>query len=395
MDSQNHHERHQWTCDQEQSICKHQGEKTVENHRTWWWLVEWNVSWFRECPQSPYQAGDGNCLCCARARRHRPFVRALSSALVPFEINIAFDKIFVVFDISVASAFWIQRQFVVSRPTVRTIVGVDWGIVASSFVGTYWTIENHNDWRCWFEVFRTILKQKNHNSSDDSQRDIWESDHGSNTTSFQGHTRCRTPLAFFRGCCQSMDSFWHASSDRIFCILCEYQIHQWSHWWSAGISIQDSAEITGLRERMLRLGICVERIEICESLYLEVPLWGQYDGSFDGWRHSFETWWAVDRSHQRTFSRTIWWSTQCRICRSKDQRHETAISWHTIIQHGAERDIVVSCHTNCRVFQSHGWVSKSQPKISLWQWELLCNNATDGRDPHQAFGLLIEVSQPT
>ena len=46
--------------------------------------------------------------------------------------------------------------------------------------------------------------------------------------------------------------------------------------------------------------------------------------------------------------------TQCCICRSKDQRHEAAVSWHTIIQHRAECNIVVSCHTNCRVFQGHG-----------------------------------------
>ena len=77
--------------------------------------------------------------------RSRSSVRALSSALVLFEINIAFDKIFVVFGISVASAFWIQRQFVVPRPTIRTLVGVDWGTVTLLFVDTKRATENHND----------------------------------------------------------------------------------------------------------------------------------------------------------------------------------------------------------------------------------------------------------
>ena len=46
------------------------------------------------------------------------------------------------------------------------------------------------------------------------------------TTSIQRYTKRRTTTAFIGGYCQSVDSFWHATCDCIFCIFCKHQAYQ-------------------------------------------------------------------------------------------------------------------------------------------------------------------------
>ena len=128
----------------------------------WWTTESWNVSWFRECPQSPNQVGGNIRLCYSRARRHWPFVRAIATALVLFEIDINFGSFIVALFIFVSTAFWIRLRLVVTRPTVRTTIFAVRTVVTRPTVRATLFCTKRDGRNTGSELSRAIFRKPNH-----------------------------------------------------------------------------------------------------------------------------------------------------------------------------------------------------------------------------------------
>ena len=147
-------------------------DETLE-WRVSWWSKEDNVSWFRECPQSPYQTGDHIRLCFSRARRHRRFARALSSALVLCEIDYTIELFPVVFYTIASTADRFRPWFVATWPSVRTTTDG----------------EKKDGRKCWFEVTWAIFTQSNFRRKESLGKFIDRRDQRQTTTTIPRHKR--------------------------------------------------------------------------------------------------------------------------------------------------------------------------------------------------------------
>ena len=294
MDSQDHHEWNQRSCNQEQSICERQSDETLETSCIWWTTESWNVSWFRECPQSPNQVGGNIRLCYPRARRHWSFVRAIASALVPFEIDISFGSFFVALVIFVSAAFWIRLRLVATRPTVRTTISVARIVVTRPTVRATYFCTERDGRNQWHELIRTVLKQPNHHCPESAERIIRRNDSSQSSTTIPRHSRRKLSPTLKWGHSQPMDQIWHATCSRLLSLFREHQVHQWSNCGSPGGRLQAAAEIAGHWEEMFRMGVHIKRIKIREGLRQQMPTRRCNDGTLHGQGDLRQTWWTLD-----------------------------------------------------------------------------------------------------